>query len=198
MPESGLQSVCVFCGSSSGLDPVYCAAAVELGMTLAREKVTLIYGGGNVGLMGALCDATLAAGGRVVGVIPRFLARKEVAHGGFAELHIVESMHERKAMMATLSSAFVAMPGGLGTLEAILEVVTWAQLGIHDKPCAFLNVGGYFDTLFKFLDSAVEAQLMDRAHREMIIVENEVSNLLPRLRDYRHPHLEKWINMRQT
>lgn len=198
MSDSAIRSVCVFCGSSPGDDPRYRAAAVEMGALLAREKITLVYGGGNVGLMGALADAALADGGRVVGVIPHSLAKKEVAHRGLSELHVVDSMHDRKAMMAALADAFVALPGGLGTLEEIFEVVTWAQLGIHDKPCAFLNVAGYFEKLIEFLDSAVQRLLIKPVHREMILVETDVSNLLPRLRAYQPPRVEKWINMRQT
>lgn len=193
-----IQSVCVFCGSTPGREPAYGAAAVELGSILAREGITLVYGGGNVGLMGALADAALANGGRVVGVVPHSLAKKEVAHQGLTELHVVDSMHDRKAMMGAMGDAFVALPGGLGTLEEIFEVVTWAQLGIHDKPCALVNIAGYYDKLIEFLDAAVERQLIKTAHRQMILVEPAVAQMLARLRAYDPPRVEKWINLRQS
>ena len=139
--------LCVFCGSRPGTDPDYAAAAVEMGRLLARRGVGLVYGGGRVGLMGVVADAALEAGGEVIGVIPRALAEREIEHRGLTENHIVETMHERKAMMADLSDGFVALPGGAGTLEEIFEQWTWVQLGIHDKPCGFLNVKGYYDPL---------------------------------------------------
>ncbi len=191
-------TVCVFCGSSPGADPAFAAAARAFGAALAREGVALVYGGGNVGLMGELADAALAGGGRVIGIIPHGLARKEVAHRGLTELHVVDSMHDRKAMMARLADAFVALPGGLGTLEEFFEVVTWAQLGIHPNPCLLLNVRGYYDRMIAFLDHCVEQALIKPAHREMVLVEAAVDRILPRLRGFAAPDVEKWISLGQS
>ncbi len=188
-----IRALAVFCGSSHGANPAFATTARQFGEQLAREQITLVYGGGNVGLMGVIADATLAAGGKVVGVIPHGLAVKELAHAGLTELHIVDSMHQRKALMADRSDAFVAMPGGLGTFEEILEITTWAQLGIHRKPCGLLNVAGYYDKLIAFLDHAVEQQLFKPEHRGMILVESEPSRMLERMRSYSPTHVEKWI-----
>ncbi|MEK6375572.1 MAG: TIGR00730 family Rossman fold protein [Acidobacteriota bacterium] len=188
-----LASIAVFCGSSNGTDPAFLAAARAFGDLLAREGIALVYGGGHVGLMGALADAALAAGGRVVGVIPRALWDREVGHGGLTELHVVETMHERKALMASLSDAFVALPGGLGTLEEIFEVWTWGQLGIHAKPCGFLDVNGYYAPLLAFLDGAVERALVRREHRAMAIVDVDGETLLRRLAQYEPPRVAKWV-----
>ncbi len=185
--------LCVFCGSSHGAKPEYAAAARSFGELLARERIALVYGGGNVGLMGVIADAVLAADGQVIGVIPHGLAVKELAHAGLTELHIVDSMHQRKAMMADRSDGFVALPGGLGTFEEILEIITWAQLGIHRKPCGFLNVAGYYDKLIAFLDHAVEEQLFKPEHRAMILVESESTRMLERMRAYTPTYVEKWI-----
>jgi uncharacterized protein (TIGR00730 family) len=175
------RKICVFCGSSSGVRPGYATTARELGRLLAGRNIGLVYGGGSVGLMGILADATLAAGGEVIGVIPQSLADREVAHRGLSELRIVETMHERKAVMADLADAFIAMPGGFGTLDEFFEILTWAQLGIHAKPCGLLNVESYFDSLLEFLDRAVDDQLLKPAHRKLILVENEPRELLARL-----------------
>ena len=156
MASSSLQSLCVFCGSSVGARPEYAAAAAELGTLLARRGIRVVFGAGHVGLMGVVADAALAAGGQAIGVIPQLLVDRELAHRGLTELRIVGSMHERKALMVALSDAFIALPGGLGTLEELVEVVTWAQLGLHRKPCGLLNVDGYHDPLIAFLDRAVE------------------------------------------
>jgi hypothetical protein len=164
-----IHSVCVFCGSNRGSHPAYFEAATAVGRTLAERGLTMVYGGGRVGLMGATADAALAAGGRVHGVIPRFLSRKEIAHGGLSELDEVDSMHERKARMAELSDAFIALPGGAGTLEEIAEVWTWAQLGLHAKPIGFLNVAGYFDHLFAFVDHAVAEAFINPAHAQILV-----------------------------
>jgi uncharacterized protein (TIGR00730 family) len=173
--------MCVFCGSSSGVRPGYATTARELGRLLAGRDIGLVYGGGSVGLMGILADATLAAGGEVIGVIPQSLADREVAHRGLSELRIVETMHERKAVMADLADAFIAMPGGFGTLDEFFEILTWAQLAIHAKPCGLLNVESYFDFLLEFLDRAVDDQLLKPAHRKLILVENDPRELLARL-----------------
>jgi uncharacterized protein (TIGR00730 family) len=159
---------------------MFARAARAFGETLARSQRVLVYGGGNVGLMGAIADAALAAGGRVVGVIPRPLVDKEVAHRSLTELRIVESMHERKALMAELSDGFIAMPGGIGTMEEFFEVLSWAQLGIHAKPCGLLNVSGYYDPLIQFLDHAVSEDFIKPKHRALMIVEREPEKLLER------------------
>jgi uncharacterized protein (TIGR00730 family) len=195
---SELRSLCVFCASSAGRDPAFAEAARSFGALLAAEGITLVYGGGHVGLMGVLADAVLGAGGRVVGVIPRALWDREVGHRGTTEMHIVETMHERKAMMASLADAFVALPGGLGTLEEIFEVWTWGQLGIHGKPCGFLDVAGYYAPLFAFLDSAVERGLVRPEHRAMAIVDDYGERLLRRLAQYEPPRVTKWVTSSET
>jgi len=176
-----MRSLCVFCGSSSGVDGRYLIAARELGHALATSGVRLVYGGASVGLMGAVADAVLRAGGDVVGVIPEALEQKEVAHRGLPELRIVRSMHERKALMAELSDAFVALPGGVGTLEELFEVWTWGQLGYHAKPCALYNVGGFYSGLIAFLDHTATAGFMRPETRQMLIVEDSQARLLSRL-----------------
>ena len=188
-----IERLCVFCGSSPGRDPAFAASARHFGALLARESITLVYGGGHVGLMGELADAALEAGGRVVGVIPRALWDREVGHRGLSELRVVETMHERKALMASLADAFVALPGGLGTLEEIFEVWTWGQLGIHAKPCGFLDVNGYYAPLLAFLDRAVEAGLLRPQHRAMAVVDADPRSLLRRLADYEPPLVDKWV-----
>lgn len=189
-----MHSVCVFCGSNAGANPEFLTGAVAFGRSIAARGLSLVYGGGKVGLMGAIADSVLEHGGQVTGVIPRFLAEKEVAHYGVTELEIVETMHERKTRMFELSDAMVAMPGGLGTLEEIFEVVTWAQLGSHRKPCAFLNVAGYFDQLLAFLDSATEERFVREIHRQMILVESDPDRLLSAMQDYQGPLVDKWID----
>jgi uncharacterized protein (TIGR00730 family) len=159
-----LHSVCVFCGSSVGVRPEFAQAAEEMGRLLAERQIRVVYGGGNVGLMGALANAALAAGGQVIGVIPQMLVDRELAHTGLTELRIVLSMHERKALMAELSDAFIALPGGLGTFEELFEVLTWAQLGIHNKPCGCLNVLAYFDALLALLNQAIAEGFLHQRH----------------------------------
>src|SRR4051812_40716759 len=178
MSPSVLGSICVFCGSSPGLRPEYAIAAAMLGRLLAEQSIRLIYGAGNVGLMGVLADAALAAGGQVIGVIPQGLVDRELAHQGLTELRIVTSMHERKALMAELSGAFIALPGGLGTYEELCEVLTWAQLGIHHKPCGCLNVLGYFDPLIQMLDHAVAEGFLSPENRRLLLMDDDVENLL--------------------
>jgi uncharacterized protein (TIGR00730 family) len=190
---AGMKRLCVFCGSSSGDAPGYAAAARELGTTLARQGIGLVYGGASVGLMGTVADAALAAGGEVIGVIPQALVRKEVAHGGPVDLRIVGSMHERKAMMAELSDGFVALPGGIGTLEELFEIWTWAQLGHHQKPCALFNVDGFYEPLIAFLDGVVERRFLKAEHRGMLIVADAPGDLLARLAAYVPPAVGKWI-----
>jgi uncharacterized protein (TIGR00730 family) len=193
-----MRSVSVFCGSSAGIDPRFAQATSEFGALLAKEEITLVYGGGHVGLMGILADAVLANGGKVIGVIPRALWDREVGHRNLTELHVVETMHERKAMMASLAEAFVALPGGLGTLEEIFEVWTWAQLGIHDKPCGFLDVLGYYSPLLTFLDRAVDAGFVRPQHRAMALVDDDAASLLRRMAVYEPPRVTKWVTAQES
>src|SRR6478672_1442210 len=175
-----LSSICVFCGSSAGARPEYAEAAAAFGRLLAEQTIRLVYGAGNVGLMGVLADAALAAGGSVIGVIPQMLVDRELAHPG-TDLRIVTSMHERKALMAELADAFVALPGGLGTYEELCEVLTWGQLGIHAKPVACLNIAGYFDPLERMLDHAVEEGFLRPEQRKLLIMEDDAQQMLVRL-----------------
>lgn len=185
--------LCVFCGSSAGNQPYYLEAAQQLGTTLANAGITLVYGGAQVGLMGAVADAALAAGGQVIGVIPQHLVERELAHTGLTELRQVSSMHERKAMMADLSDGFIALPGGVGTFEELFEVWTWAQLGHHQKPCALFNAGGYYDKLIDFLDHAMNEGFMKQAYREMLIVAPDVESLMAKVKAYEPPKVAKWM-----
>lgn len=189
-----MRRVCVFCGANPGERPLYLAAAHAVGRTLAERGIGVVYGGGSVGLMGAVADAALAAGGEVIGVIPRALELRELAHRRLTELVVVGSMHERKARMAELSDAFVALPGGMGTLEELSEVLTWGQLGLHERPCGLLDVGGYYRPLIAFFDAAVEEGFLRPEHRGMVHVEGDVARLLERFEAYRAPRLEKWID----
>ncbi len=189
-----LQRICVFCGSSPGKLPVYVQTAQRVGQLLSERGIELVYGGGNVGLMGALADACLQAGGKVIGVIPRGLFEKEIAHPGLTKLHVVATMHERKAMMADLSDAFIALPGGFGTWEEFCEIVTWAQLGIQRKPCGLLNVNGYYDPLLQMADRAVEEGFVSQVHRELILADTEVERLLDRIHSYVVPFVDKWLD----
>jgi uncharacterized protein (TIGR00730 family) len=177
------QRVCVFCGSSSGNRPIYAEAAAELGHELARQGIELVYGGGHVGLMGSLADGALSARGRVIGVMPKSMIEREIGHAGITEMHIVGSMHERKARMAELADAFIALPGGYGTLDEFCEILTWAQLGIHAKPCGILNCGEYFQFLLQMFDHAVREGLLNRIYRDMILVDDNPRQLLERLRE---------------
>jgi len=188
-----MKRLCVFCGSSRGVDPAYAEAARLLGVALAEAEIGLVYGGAAVGLMGVLADACMEAGGTVTGVIPEALMRKEVGHAGLSDLRVVGSMHERKALMAELSDGFVALPGGIGTLEEIFEVWTWAQLSDHEKPCALLNVNGFYDGLSGFLDHVVAQGFLRPLHRDMLIVADEPGALLSALEAYRAPAAVKWI-----
>jgi hypothetical protein len=189
--------LCVFCGSSAGQDPVYLEAARSLGEALARNGIELVYGGASVGLMGAVADAVLAHGGHVIGIMPQALVDKEIAHKGLSDLRVVGSMHERKALMAELSDGFIALPGGLGTFEELFEVWTWAQLGYHRKPCALLNVAGFYNKLTHFLDDVVERGFVKPAHRAMLIVQDEPAALIEAIRSYEPPKVEKWIKARE-
>jgi uncharacterized protein (TIGR00730 family) len=185
--------LCVFCGSSPGARPEYREAAQQMGRLLAERKIGLVYGGGNVGLMGAVADAAIAAGGEVIGVIPGHLEARELAHHGLTELRVVSSMHERKALMAELSDAFIALPGGLGTLDELFEMLTWTQLGIHRKPCALLDVNGYFEQLGVFLDHAVSQRFIKAEHRSMLIAGTDPEALLEQMLTTRLPEVSKWM-----
>jgi uncharacterized protein (TIGR00730 family) len=189
-----VKQVCVFAGSSPGAFEAYAAAARDLGRTLVSRGCTLVYGGADIGLMGVLADTVLDGGGQVIGVIPAHLVAKEVAHHGLSELRVVDSMHERKAVMSELSDAVVALPGGLGTLEELFEMLTWAQLGLHEKPCGLLNVRGYFDPLLGFLDQAVAHRFIRREHRRMLLSAPDAVTLLDRFDTYSAPKTEKLLD----
>ena len=189
-----LKSLCVYCGSSPGLRPAYMETAESFGRLIATEGITLVYGGGNVGLMGAVADSVLEAGGKVIGVIPEQMVAKELAHNGLTELYRVGSMHERKLKMAELSDAFVALPGGVGTMEEIFEAFTWTQLGVHSKPCGFLDVEGYYAPLFEFVDHMAEQRFIKKEHLASLIREDDPGDLLAKLRGYTPTVVEKWID----
>jgi uncharacterized protein (TIGR00730 family) len=193
-----ITSVCVYCGSSRGHGPVYAEAAAALGKALVGEGIRLVYGGGRVGLMGVLADAALDAGGEVVGVIPSGLFRREVGRTGLTELVEVGSMHERKQRMFELADAFVALPGGFGTLEEVAEVTTWSQLGMHRKPIALLDVDGYWDGLVALLDRAVDEGLLRPDNRALLALVRRVDGVLPALRDYDVPPRTRWVDETQT
>ncbi len=189
-----MKSVCVFCGSSPGNKPVYREMATMLGQRLAELGITVVYGGGNVGLMGVLADAALEASGTVIGVIPQALVDWEVAHAGLTELVVVQSMHERKARMADASDAFIALPGGFGTFEEFCEVLTWSQLGLHKKPCGLLNVDGFYDPLLALFDRAVQDRFLRPEHRSLVMADTQVDVLLERLASYQPVDINKLID----
>jgi uncharacterized protein (TIGR00730 family) len=194
-----MKGICVFAGSNIGARPEYRAAAEELGRALARRHVKVVFGGGQVGLMGVLADAVLAGHGHVTGVIPEAMVAREIAHTGLSDLRIVSSMHERKAVMADLADAFVALPGGWGTLEEFFEVLTWAQLGLHRKPCVLLNIAGYFDGLLSFLEHSIDQQFVRRENGALVLVASSVNELLDELDRYHPPAVaEKWIDRAST
>jgi len=193
-----MRRICVFCGANQGLNPVYAEHARTLGTRLVEAGYGLVYGGGSVGLMGVIADSVLAAGGEVIGVIPEELATKEVMHTGVTQMHVVQSMHARKALMAELSTAFIAMPGGYGTFEELFEVITWAQLGIHRKTIGLLNVAGFFDPLLQFVDHAIAESFIKPIHRELIVVEAEARALITRLETHQLPQVRKWIKLSES
>lgn len=184
--------ICIFCGSSTGTRAVYVEAATMLAAEIASREMDLVYGGGCVGLMGVIADAALALGGRVIGVIPEALVEREVAHRNLSELIVVSSMHERKAVMESLSDAFIALPGGFGTLDEFFEILTWAQLGIHQKPCGLLNVDGYFNPIVNFMSSAVSAGFVHERHRDMVVVADQMDELFVQLLDTSRSIESKW------
>lgn len=194
----GMRRVCVFCGSSVGNKPAYQDAARAMGRLLAERGIGLVYGGGAVGLMGVIADAALAAGGSVIGVIPQALFDREIGHGGVTDLRIVDSMHTRKAMMADLSDAFIAMPGGVGTFEEFFEAITWTQLGLHRKPCGLLNVDSFYTPLALFIDQAVSEGFIKPIHRTAIIVDSDPARLLDSLATIDLPDVPKWIRREET
>lgn len=187
-----MKALCVYCGSSFGKNPIYREAAQALGTRFAERKISLIYGGASSGLMGVVADAVLDAGGSAIGVLPEFMKEKEIAHTRLTELYVVDSMHERKAKMASLSDGFIALPGGFGTLEEIFEALTWAQVDIHRKPCAFLNINGYFDTLFSFLDHMASEGLLRPRHRALPLLASEPDALLDLMTTYEAAPAGKW------
>jgi uncharacterized protein (TIGR00730 family) len=189
-----LKRICVFCGSSPGTQEIYARTAREFGRLLNDRGLELVYGGGKVGLMGAVADGCLAGGGRVIGIIPQMLVDKEVAHRGLSELRVVQTMHERKALMADLADAFVALPGGFGTWDELCEVLTWSQLGLHRKACAVLNVNGYYDPLLAMADRATADGFVKPVYRELLVADTDAMRLLDRLADYSVPLVDKWID----
>jgi uncharacterized protein (TIGR00730 family) len=193
-----MRHICVFCGSSPGARPSYADAARRLGQTLAASGIGLVYGGAHVGLMGMVADAVMSGGGSVIGVIPHALEEREIAHTGITELRVVGSMHERKATMADLADAFIALPGGMGTMEELFEVLTWAQLGMHGKPCGLLDVEGFFDSLRGFLDHMVRERFLHPAYRDMVLVDTDPARLLSAFDAYRPIAVAKWLDPAET
>lgn len=189
-----IQSICLFCGSNSGSNPAYAEAASDLGRGLAARDITLVYGGGNIGLMGVAADAVLAAGGRVIGVIPGFLKDKEVAHGGLSELHVTQTMHERKALMEDLSGGFIALPGGFGTYDELFEMLTWGQLSVHQKPIGLLNVAGFFDPLLAMVQHGVREGFIREDNLALFVVADTLPVLLEGMNAYRANPSAKWLS----
>ena len=189
-----MKRLCVYCGSNPGSQPDYAEAAKKLARVLVERNIEVVYGGASVGLMGVLANAILAQGGHVIGIIPQTLVDKEVAHPGLSDLRVVKSMHERKMLMAELSDGFIALPGGLGTIEEFFEVMTWALLGLHQKPCGLLNIRDYYRSLIAFLDHATSEQFINGVHRAMLLVEDQPERLIERFERYRAPSVAKWVD----
>ena len=189
-----MKRITVFCGSSFGTEDIYRSQAMALGKSLAQKGIELVYGGANVGLMGAVADGVLSEGGRVTGVLPHFLQSKEIAHEGLTELILVDSMHERKTKMNDLCDGVIALPGGFGTLEELFEMLTWAQLGLHKKPIAILNVNGFYDSLIELTKTMVEKGLLKEANQKMLLVSDNIPDLLHQMRNYTPPTVGKWID----
>lgn len=192
-----MKSIGIFCGANTGANPIYSEAAAALGKLMAEQTIALVYGGGNVGLMGVIADAVLEHGGKGIGVIPQSLVDREVAHAGLQELHVVQTMHERKAMMAARSDAFVAMPGGFGTFDEICEIITWNQLGIIKKPVAFFNVNGYYDKFLEMIDHTVAEGFVKQDHRDNLIIEDDPALLLQRLREHSDATSDYWVDFKR-
>lgn len=193
-----MKRITVFCASSFGTDKIYEEQAIALGKTLAQQNIELVYGGANVGLMGAVADGTLNAGGKVIGVLPNFLRSKEIAHQGLTELILVESMHERKTKMNELCDGIIALPGGFGTLEELFEMLTWAQLGLHKKPIAILNVNGFYDSLLELLQTMTEKGLLKEVNQKMLLVSEDIEDLLNQMKNYIPPTVGKWIDKKEV
>jgi len=189
-----MKRITVFCGSSFGTEEIYKEQAALLGKTLAQQNIELVYGGANVGLMGAVADGILNAGGKAIGVLPNFLRSKEIAHLGLTELILVESMHERKTKMNDLCDGVIALPGGFGTLEELFEMLTWAQLGLHKKPIAVLNINGFYDALIELTQTMVEKGLLKDVNQQMLLVSDNINDLLEKMINYTPPTVGKWIN----
>ncbi|WP_286969590.1 TIGR00730 family Rossman fold protein [Flavobacterium sp. UBA4854] len=192
-----MKRITVFCASSFGTEKIYEEQAIALGKTLAEQNIELVYGGANVGLMGAVADGALNAGGKVIGVLPNFLRSKEIAHLGLTELILVESMHERKTKMNDLCDGVIALPGGFGTLEELFEMLTWAQLGLHKKPIAILNVNGYYDSLITLLQTMTEKGLLKEVNQKMLLVSDSIDDLLDQMKNYTAPTVGKWIDKKK-
>ncbi len=192
-----MKAVCVYCGSSDGAKPLYREAAKSFGRALVAANLSLVYGGGKVGLMGVIADEVMAAGGRAIGVIPELLVNKEVGHDGLSELHVVPDMHQRKKMMADLADAFVALPGGAGTLEELFEVFTWAQLGYHRKAVAVLNIDGFYDPLISMLEHTVQEGFMRQTYFDILQIDSDPAALIAKLRRYQPPVADKWADRRE-
>ncbi|MFA5920645.1 MAG: TIGR00730 family Rossman fold protein [Methylococcaceae bacterium] len=195
---TSINSICIYCGSSPGRLDAYASAAFSLAESLVSRNIRLVYGGASIGIMGMVADQVLKLGGQVIGVIPKALAHKEVAHHHLTELHVTQSMHERKMLMAELSDGFVALPGGIGTLEELFEIWTWAQLGFHRKPCGLLNVEGYYDSLITFLDHVLAEQFVKKHHHAMLIVETNPDALLDHYVNYQPPAVKHWVGKDET
>jgi uncharacterized protein (TIGR00730 family) len=195
---TSINSICIYCGSSPGRLDVYASAAFSLAETLVSRNIKLVYGGASIGIMGMVANQVLKLGGHVTGVIPKALAHKEVMHNHLTELHITQSMHERKMLMAELADGFIALPGGIGTLEELFEIWTWAQLGFHHKPCGLLNVEGYYDSLIKFLDHVLAEQFVKHHHHAMLMVEKNPDLLLDRYVNYQPPVVKHWLGKEET
>jgi uncharacterized protein (TIGR00730 family) len=193
-----MRRICVYCGSSPGRRPEYAEAARSLASELVKREIGLVYGGASIGIMGELANSVLEEGGEVIGVMPQALVDKEVSHKGLTELRVVNSMHERKAMMAELSDGFIALPGGLGTLEELFEILTWSQLGIHSKPIALLNSVHYFDHLLRFMNQTVDEGFVKKPHRDMLLVDEQADRLLDLMADYQPPRVDKLIGIDET
>lgn len=196
--EFMMKRVAVFCGSSNGSSPIYVQAAKELGMELAKRKIELVYGGSSIGLMGSVADAVLEAGGTVIGVLPEFLENREIAHKGLTELITVQSMHERKAKMTELADGFITLPGGAGTMEEFFEIFTWAQLGLHQKPCGILNTNHYYDPLVKLINHMADAEFLQEKYRSITIVEEDPAVIIDRFLTYNPPSIKTYITEKQT
>jgi uncharacterized protein (TIGR00730 family) len=193
-----MKRITVFCGSSFGTDEIYKQQATLLGETLAKQDIELVYGGANVGLMGAVADGVLNNGGKVIGVLPNFLRSKEIAHLGLTELILVESMHERKTKMNDICDGVIALPGGFGTLEELFEMVTWAQLGLHKKPIAILNINGFYDSLIQLTEVMVSKGLLKDVNQQMLLVSDNIDDLLHKMNNYQAPTVGKWINKQEV